>query len=173
MFYTSKGGAQEAHEAIRPSDVHVKATDISGVDRDAQRLYELIWRQFLACQMTPAKYENTTLTISSGDYQLKIKGRTVLFDGWTRVMKALGKVSEDVILPPVKEGDKFKLQALQPSQHFTKPPPRYSEASLVRELEKRGIGRLPLMPVLFPPSRIEVMSLPITSVFMPKKSRPL
>ena len=139
--YTSKGGAQEAHEAIRPSDVHVKATDISGVDRDAQRLYELIWRQFLACQMTPAKYENTTLTISAGDYQLKIKGRTVLFDGWTRVMKALGKVSEDVILPPVKEGDKFKLQALQPSQHFTKPPPRYSEASLVRELEKRGIGR--------------------------------
>ena len=139
--YASKGGAQEAHEAIRPSDVHISATDINGVDRDAQRLYELIWRQFLACQMTPAKYENTTLTISAADYDLKLKGRTVIFDGWTRVMKTLAKSAEEVILPAVKEGDIFKLKELLPSQHFTKPPPRYSEASLVRELEKKGIGR--------------------------------
>ncbi len=139
--YTSKGGAQEAHEAIRPSDVSILATDISSVDRDAQRLYELIWRQFLACQMTPAKYENTTLTISAADYELKLKGRSVLFDGWTRVMKAIAKSAEEVILPAVKEGESFKLQELQPTQHFTKPPPRFSEASLVRELEKRGIGR--------------------------------
>ena len=139
--YSSKGGAQEAHEAIRPSDVNVSATDISGVDRDAQRLYELIWRQFLACQMTPAKYENTTLTISAADYDLKLKGRTILFDGWTRVMKAIAKSAEEVILPAVKEGERFKLQELLPTQHFTKPPPRFSEASLVKELEKRGIGR--------------------------------
>lgn len=139
--YSSKGGAQEAHEAIRPSDVHISATDINGVDRDAQRLYELIWRQFLACQMTPAKYENTTLTISAADYDLKLKGRTILFDGWTRVMKAIAKSAEEIILPLVKEGESFKLQALLPTQHFTKPPPRFSEASLVKELEKRGIGR--------------------------------
>ena len=139
--YTSKGGAQEAHEAIRPSDVLTQATDVNGVDRDAQRLYELIWRQFLACQMTPAKYENTTLTISAADYDLKLKGRTVLFDGWTRVMKAIAKSAEEVLLPAVKEGDTFKLKELLPAQHFTKPPARFSEASLVRELEKRGIGR--------------------------------
>nr|WP_198262680.1 type I DNA topoisomerase [sulfur-oxidizing endosymbiont of Gigantopelta aegis] len=141
IVYSSKGGAQEAHEAIRPSDVTVSATDINGVDRDAQRLYELIWRQFLACQMTPAKYENTTLTISAADYDLKLKGRTIIFDGWTRVMKAIAKSAEEVILPAVKEGEVFKLKELLPSQHFTKPPPRFSEASLVKELEKRGIGR--------------------------------
>ena len=139
--YTSKGGAQEAHEAIRPSDIQTQATDVNGVDRDAQRLYELIWRQFLACQMTPAKYENTTLTISAADYDLKLKGRTVLFDGWTRVMKAIARSAEEVLLPAVKEGDTFKLKELLPAQHFTKPPARFSEASLVRELEKRGIGR--------------------------------
>ncbi|MCP3851657.1 MAG: type I DNA topoisomerase [Gammaproteobacteria bacterium] len=141
IVYSSKGGAQEAHEAIRPSDVTVSATDINGVDRDAQRLYELIWRQFLACQMTPAKYENTSLIIAAADYELKLKGRTILFDGWTRVMKAIAKSAEEVILPVVKEGDTFKLQELLPTQHFTKPPPRFSEASLVKELEKRGIGR--------------------------------
>ncbi len=139
--YTSKGGAQEAHEAIRPSDIQTQATDVNGVDRDAQRLYELIWRQFLACQMTPAKYENTTLTISAADYDLKLKGRTVLFDGWTRVMKAIARSAEEVLLPAVKEGDTFKLKELLPAQHFTKPPARFSEASLVKELEKRGIGR--------------------------------
>jgi len=141
IVYSSKGGAQEAHEAIRPSDVSVSATDINGVDRDAQRLYELIWRQFLACQMTPAKYENTSLIIAAADYELKLRGRTILFDGWTRVMKAIAKSAEEVILPVVKEGDSFKLQELLPTQHFTKPPPRFSEASLVKELEKRGIGR--------------------------------
>ncbi len=141
LSYASKGGAQEAHEAIRPSDVQISATDINVVDRDAQRLYELIWRQFLACQMTPAKYENTTLTIGAADYDLKIKGRTILFDGWTRIMKAIAKSAEEVILPLVKEGEFFQLEQLLPGQHFTKPPARYSEASLVKELEKRGIGR--------------------------------
>ncbi|MCU7799740.1 MAG: type I DNA topoisomerase [gamma proteobacterium symbiont of Lucinoma myriamae] len=141
IVYSSKGGAQEAHDAIRPSDVNISAMDVNGVDRDAQRLYELIWRQFLACQMTPAKYENTTLTISAADYDLKLKGRSIIFDGWTRVMKAIAKSAEEIILPLVKEGEQFKLQELLPAQHFTKPPARFSEASLVKELEKRGIGR--------------------------------
>ncbi len=141
LVYASKGGAQEAHEAIRPSDISVSAADIVNADRDAQRLYELIWRQFIACQMTPARYENTTLTFKADKYELKIKGRSVLFDGWTRVMKAIAKSAEDIILPVIAEGESVSLQKLSPKQHFTKPPPRYSEASLVKELEKRGIGR--------------------------------
>jgi DNA topoisomerase-1 len=91
--------------------------------------------------MTPAKYENTTLIIDAADYQLKLKGRTIVFDGWTQVMKAITTSAEAVILPAVKAGDNFQLQQLLPSQHFTKPPARFSEASLVKELEKRGIGR--------------------------------
>src|SRR5690606_9044993 len=79
--YSSKEGAQEAHEAIRPSSVDVQGKDLSGVERDAQRLYELIWRQFVACQMPPARYLSTTLTVQAGDYELKAKGRVLQFDG--------------------------------------------------------------------------------------------
>jgi DNA topoisomerase-1 len=137
--YASKAGAQEAHEAIRPTDVKVMLSDLKNMDKDAERLYELIWRQFVSCQMTPAKFDVTTLTITAGEFELRIKGRTVRFDGWTRVMKPQG--DEEVILPELAVGDKLKLLKLNPSQHFTKPPPRYTEASLVKELEKRGIGR--------------------------------
>lgn len=138
-IYSSKAGAQEAHEAIRPSEVTVMIADLQNMDKDAERLYELIWRQFVSSQMTPAKFDVNTLTISAGDYELHIKGRTVRFDGWTRVMKA--QKDDDVMLPDLAVGDILSLNQLNPSQHFTKPPPRYSEASLVRELEKRGIGR--------------------------------
>ncbi|WP_028767265.1 type I DNA topoisomerase [Shewanella fidelis] len=140
--YGSKEGAQEAHEAIRPSNVKVSAASLSDMERDAQRLYELIWRQFVACQMTPAKYDATRLTVKAGDYELKASGRTLRFDGWTRVQTAVKKKNEeDNTLPYVAEGDVVTLKELQPKQHFTKPPARYSEASLVKELEKRGIGR--------------------------------
>ncbi|MGI2216760.1 type I DNA topoisomerase [Shewanella baltica] len=140
--YGSKEGAQEAHEAIRPSNVHVQAATLSDMERDAQRLYELIWRQFVSCQMTPAQYDATKLTVKAGDYELKATGRTLRFDGWTRVQTALKKKNEeDNTLPFVAQGDVLALKELQPKQHFTKPPARYSEASLVKELEKRGIGR--------------------------------
>ncbi|MGI2064799.1 type I DNA topoisomerase [Shewanella sp. MF08487] len=140
--YGSKEGAQEAHEAIRPSNVHVQAATLSDMERDAQRLYELIWRQFVSCQMTPAQYDATKLTVKAGDYELKATGRTLRFDGWTRVQTALKKKNEeDSTLPFVAQGDVLALKELQPKQHFTKPPARYSEASLVKELEKRGIGR--------------------------------
>ncbi|MGD8571451.1 MAG: type I DNA topoisomerase [Gammaproteobacteria bacterium] len=141
ISYTSREGAQEAHEAIRPSDVNVMISDLKNVDADAVRLYELIWRQFVSCQMTPAKFDVTTLTVTAGDYEMRTKGRTVVFDGWTRVLKPVSKGSDDVLLPEVQVGDELKLVELDPSQHFTKPPPRYTEASLVKELEKRGIGR--------------------------------
>ncbi|WP_010629088.1 type I DNA topoisomerase [Halomonas sp. KM-1] len=138
--YSSKEGAQEAHEAIRPSDVNRKAGDLAGMERDAERLYELIWRQFVACQMTPAEYLSSTLTVETKGYELKAKGRVLKFDGYTRVMKPMGK-NEDQALPDLAEGTPMRLEALDPQQHFTKPPARYTEASLVKELEKRGIGR--------------------------------
>ncbi|WP_048307244.1 type I DNA topoisomerase [Halomonas sp. PR-M31] len=139
--YSSKEGAQEAHEAIRPSDVTRTANELAGMERDAERLYELIWRQFVACQMPPAEYLSTTLTVETEGYELRAKGRVLKFDGYTRVMKPAGKKDEDQTLPDIGEGTALKLDKLDPQQHFTKPTARYTEASLVKELEKRGIGR--------------------------------
>ncbi|MCX8727462.1 type I DNA topoisomerase [Gilliamella sp. B2838] len=139
--YSSKKNSQEAHEAIRPSDVKLLADNISDVEADACKLYQLIWRQFVACQMTSAEYNSTTITVKSGDFLLKAKGRTLRFDGWTKVQPQLAKNNDDKILPAVSINDKLGLIALNPNQHFTKPPARYNEASLVKELEKREIGR--------------------------------
>ncbi|MFB6434666.1 MAG: type I DNA topoisomerase [Candidatus Malihini olakiniferum] len=140
-LYSSKENSQEAHEAIRPSYVAVLADTLKDMEADAQKLYQLIWRQFIACQMTSAKYDSTTLLVSAGDYQLRAKGRTLRFDGWTKVMPALRKEDEDCTLPMASETEVISLDKLLPSQQFTKPPARYSDASLVKELEKRGIGR--------------------------------
>lgn len=139
--YTSKEGAQEAHEAIRPSDVTLKPGTIGGLERDQERLYDLIWRQFVACQMTDAEYLSTNLTIRAGDFELKTRGRILVFDGYTKVQPPSGKGDGNVALPDVQVGEALVLEKLDPSQHFTKPPPRFGEASLVKELEKRGIGR--------------------------------
>ncbi|NHN77420.1 type I DNA topoisomerase [Azotobacter chroococcum] len=140
-LYTSKEGAQEAHEAIRPSDVNLQPTQLSGMERDAERLYELIWRQFVACQMPPAEYLSTSVSVQAGAFELRAKGRILKFDGYTRVLPQLAKPGEDDVLPDMAEGEDLDLIKLDPSQHFTKPPARYSEASLVKEMEKRGIGR--------------------------------
>lgn len=139
--YSSKEGAQEAHEAIRPSDVTLLPEFLTGMEKDSHRLYELIRNQFMACQMTPAQYTSTTITCVVDDYELKAKGRVLRFDGYTRVMTQAGKKGEDRILPDVAEGEFLSLEELIAEQHFTKPPARYTEASLVKELEKRGIGR--------------------------------
>ncbi|MFC0269355.1 type I DNA topoisomerase [Kushneria aurantia] len=139
--YASKEGAQEAHEAIRPTDVRLSGDALSGMERDAERLYELIWRQFVACQMVPAQYLSTTLSVESGPFELRARGRVLKFDGWTRVQKPGGKREEDQALPDLEKGTALELVALDPKQHFTRPTARYTEASLVRELEKRGIGR--------------------------------
>ncbi|MBT0723034.1 type I DNA topoisomerase [Rosenbergiella sp. S61] len=140
-LYSNKENSQEAHEAIRPSDVSVDADQLKDMEADARKLYQLIWRQFVACQMTHARYDSTTLTVKADEYLLKAKGRTLRFDGWTKVMPALRKNDEDMTLPVVTVGDALDLQEVLPRQLFTKPPARFSEASLVRELEKRGIGR--------------------------------
>lgn len=138
--YGSKAGAQEAHEAIRPSNVGLKGDQLTTMERDAQRLYDLIWRQFVSCQMNPAEYLSSTITVEANGIELKARGRTLVFDGFTRVRGA-NKQDDDVLLPSVKVGEELKLVKLDPSQHFTKPPARFTEASLVKELEKKGIGR--------------------------------
>ena len=138
-FYGNKQSAQEAHEAIRPSNVNMKSSQLKGVERDAIRLYELIWRQFVACQMTPAKYLSVNLFVAADDVELKARGRTMIFDGYTKILSPAK--TDDTLLPDVKTGDELILDKLDPSQHFTKPAPRFTEASLVKELEKKGIGR--------------------------------
>ena len=137
--YGSKGNAQEAHEAIRPSNVKLEAALLGDMEADARKLYELIWRQFVACQMTAARYDVSTLTVTAADFDLKAKGRVMKFDGWTRVHPQLLK--DDTHLPDLSVGETLTLKELEPAQHFTKPVARYGEASLVKELEKRSIGR--------------------------------
>src|SRR5690554_59098 len=139
--YSSKKGAQEAHEAIRPSSVTVLTAQLKGMERDAERLYTLIWSQFVACQMSNAEYTSTSIVVQADDFELRTRGRVIRFDGFTRVMPQVSKKEEDVVLPEVSVGDQLPLEKLDPSQHFTKPAARYSEASLVKELEKQGIGR--------------------------------
>ncbi len=141
IYSSANANAQEAHEAIRPSDVGVKGTQLSGMERDAERLYQLIWNQFVACQMVDAEYTSTSVVVEAGNFELRAKGRVLRFDGYTRVMPQPPKKDEEGILPDVKVGDALDLNELLPKQHFTKPPARYTEASLVKELEKRGIGR--------------------------------
>ncbi len=142
LSYGSKANAQEAHEAIRPSEVTVQASALTDMEVDAKKLYELIWRQFVACQMPPALYDVTNITVQAGEFELRAKGRVLRFDGWTRVQPAQKrKDEEENELPDLKVGEVLSLEQLLPAQHFTKPPARYSEASLVKELEKRGIGR--------------------------------
>jgi DNA topoisomerase I len=139
--YSSRAQAQEAHEAIRPSDVAVRQGHLQGIDPDGLRLYELIWQRFVSCQMPPAEFLSSTLTVTAGDFELKTRGRVIQFDGFLKVLPDQGTSDEDIVLPDVKEGEKLNLEKLDPSRHFTKPSPRYTEASLVKELEKRGIGR--------------------------------
>ncbi|GGE70347.1 DNA topoisomerase 1 [Streptosporangium jomthongense] len=139
--YGSKEGAQEAHEAIRPTEVARQASAISGLEKDAEKLYELIWRQFVACQMSEAEFLSTSIVVANGDYELRTRGRIIKFDGFLKVAPQSAKKEEDIALPDIQVGEALSLEKLEPSQHFTKPAPRYTEASLVKELEKQGIGR--------------------------------
>ncbi|AZT83730.1 type I DNA topoisomerase [Marinobacter sp. NP-4(2019)] len=139
--YGSKEGAQEAHEAIRPTEVSRRPADISGLEKDAEKLYDLIWRQFIACQMADAEFLSTSIVVANGDYELRTRGRIIKFDGFLKAAPQSSKKDEDVALPDIKVDETLDLAKLEPSQHFTKPAPRYTEASLVKELEKQGIGR--------------------------------
>jgi len=140
----SKGNTQDAHEAIRPVDVSVTPGAIKQhLSTEQAKLYDLIWKRFVACQMTPAQYAQRQVVINGGKYTFKATGSTLIFDGFLKVyMVEEDNKDEKVKLPQgLKEKDATNLVKIDPKQHFTQPPPRYSEASLVKELEKEGIGR--------------------------------
>lgn len=139
--YINKVNTIEAHEAIRPSNVMNLPENINNAAIEAKKLYQLIWCQFIASQMAPAEYNYTIITAIAGDFQLRVSGRTLEFDGWIKVMPVFRQNSKDIILPKVNIGQTLNLKKLISKQCFTKPPLRYSEASLVKELERRGIGR--------------------------------
>jgi DNA topoisomerase-1 len=133
--------AQDAHEAIRPTDVNRTPEDVKKfLKKDQLALYDLIWRRFVASQMASARYETTEVVISAGDYQLKANGRVLKFPGFLNVYDEQIPNGEQE-LPRVNEGDRLTLQSVEGVQHFTEPPPRYTEATLIKELEDKGIGR--------------------------------
>ena len=158
ITYSSKSGAQDAHEAIRPSNVDIAPGSLSEMDVDAQRLYQLIWQQFIACQMTNAEFTSTTVTVAAGDYELTAKGRVTRFDGYLAIMPLNRKGDDDIELPDLQKDDLMAMLTLIPQQHFTKPVARFSEAALVKELEKRKVlADLQPMPLLFLQFKIAAM----------------
>jgi DNA topoisomerase I len=148
--YKSKKDAQDAHEAIRPTDVTRTPDSLANVlDADSLKLYRLIWQRFVASQMMPAVFDQTTIDISAGRFTFRATGLVQKFDGFLKVYQegrdekpADGDDDdEERSLPPVNEGETLILNSVTPNQHFTQPPPRYSEATLVKALEEKGIGR--------------------------------
>jgi len=143
-IYSKKGGAQDAHEAIRPIDMRLKPDDIkSFVSAEVYKLYALIWSRALASQMKPALYAQRQVVIKADKYTFKVTGSTLTFDGFLKAYQLEEDDEEKVVKLPasLKENESLKLDKLSPKQHFTQPPARYSEATLVKELEKQGIGR--------------------------------
>jgi len=141
--YKSKKSAQEAHEAIRPSDVRRKPSDLRRfLDENQYKLYELIWNRFVRSQMTPAVYRFKRIEIIAGKYQFGASSSTLVFNGFYAINKEeAGAEEAKKDFSNYNKKDKFELLEVKPTQHFTKPPPRYSDASLVKALEEDGIGR--------------------------------
>jgi DNA topoisomerase-1 len=147
--YRSRGSAQEAHEAIRPSDVGREPRGLTAhLTRDQLALYRLIWERFLASQLQPAVYDTVTADIAAGRGVFRAQGQTLRFRGFTAVYVESrdeepdsGDENAESAVPPLAEGERLRLLGLEPRQHFTQPPPRYSEASLIKTLEELGIGR--------------------------------
>lgn len=139
----NKQKIQDAHEAIRPSDIARSPVMVKeALSRDQFRLYQLIWKRFTACRMRPARYETTVVTISAGDYRFRLPGSRLLFDGYLSVYTESGaEEMEAAVNVQLEPGQKLALKELEPRQHFTQPPAHYTEASLVRTLEELGIGR--------------------------------
>jgi len=145
-LYKSPKRAQEAHEAVRPTAMERTPEAVKKFLSDEQlKLYELIFRRFVASQMEPAVYDQTTIEIPVDKYLFRATGRVVKFKGFLAVYEEAtednGESQDDLPLPEVSRGDRLELMDLMPEQHSTKPPPRFTEASLVRELEERGVGR--------------------------------
>ena len=143
--FKSKSGAQDAHEAIRPSDVRLTPEDVKkDLTSEQYRLYKLIWSRFLACQMANAVYDSVSIEVESAGYRFRANHSSLKFSGFTAVYVE-GKDEEDEVkqspLPDLKEGEPLALTGTRPEQHFTQPPSRYTEASLIKALEEKGIGR--------------------------------
>lgn len=148
MYKNKAKNAQEAHECIRPTEVTKDAAALKLTDADQRKLYDLIWKRTIACQMAAAKLERTTVDITSADQQvvLRANGQVVLFDGFMRVYEegrddAPTGDDDDKRLPQVMQGEALAKGDITPEQHFTQPPPRYTEATLVKRMEELGIGR--------------------------------
>ncbi len=151
--FKSKQNAQEAHEAIRPTSVSITPESIKQhLTPEQFKLYSLIWKRFVASQMEQAIFDQTTVDISAGPGVFRASGQVVKFDGFMAVYTETREEGEkpedpsddeksDAVLPPLAEGEKLKLQKITPEQHFTQPPPRFSQATLIKELEEDGIGR--------------------------------
>jgi len=138
-YTTSSKGAQEAHEAIRPTNLNFTPQIAAKfLEKDALKLYTLIYNRFLACQMSACVSQTQNVYVASKKGEFKISGRKVLFDGFYKVY---GELDKDKILPNLKKGDEMSLQSIKSTQNFTEPPARYSEAGLVKKLESLGIGR--------------------------------
>ncbi len=149
-YYKNKKSAQDAHEAIRPSSVGYQPDQIQKyLTREQARIYELIWKRFVASQMESAVYDQTAFEMTAGDYGLRATGSQVKFLGFLaayQVDREIEEKEEEVeegegLLPDLSEGEGLKVIGEKPEQHFTEPPPRYNEASLIKELEEKGIGR--------------------------------
>ncbi|MGH2699882.1 MAG: type I DNA topoisomerase, partial [Actinomycetota bacterium] len=144
-FSAKTKGAQEAHEAIRPSEVSVLPADLRGsLDRDAYRLYELIWQRTVACQMAEAVYDATSVDVESNGVIFRATGQTLKFDGYLKVyLDVSDDQAEEVegLIPELEAGQVLNLDNLEATQHFTEPPPLYTEATLVKKMEEVGIGR--------------------------------
>ena len=143
--YKTKAGAQDAHEAIRPSDVELTPERVKGdLTNDQYRLYWLIWNRFVACQMSNAVYDAVSVEIQAGVHGFRASSSSLKFSGYTAVYeegKDEEKEEKEGKLPPLAEGQQLKSLDFQPGQHFTQPPPRYTDASLIRAMEENGIGR--------------------------------
>ncbi|MFH0799436.1 MAG: type I DNA topoisomerase [Pseudomonadota bacterium] len=146
--YQGRKGAQDAHEAIRPTSLDYPPEAVEKyLDPDAFRLYDLIWKRFVASQMNPAVYDQTAFDIEAGRYLFRATGQVLRFPGFMAVyLEGEDEVSEkdeeeNPTLPDIKEGEILKSHGIEPNQHFTQPPPRFTEATLVKELEEKGIGR--------------------------------
>src|ERR1700722_7661429 len=152
-FYKSKKDAQEAHEAVHPTDAMRTPEDVRKyLEDDLFKLYQLIWQRFVASQMLPAIFDQTTIDITVGDYTFRANGSVQKFDGYLRVYQTPASIAdreederadegEGNALPRVTEGQILRLDKIRPDQHFTEPPPRYNDATLVKDLEEKGIGR--------------------------------
>ncbi len=143
--YKAKSGAQDAHEAIRPSDVNLTPEDVKkDLTSEQYRLYKLIWSRFLACQMAAAVYDSVTIDVESAGYTFRANHSAIKFSGYMAVYVEGKDEEEDEFqspLPDLKEGEPLDLRKLNRDQHFTQPPARYTEATLIKALEEKGIGR--------------------------------